>query len=100
MYDIFGMRYLCVVFAVNVRPRVWGALFLQRARRANESHPSDISLRAHGRDHLLTSATEPGSRLGAIFILDMTMCRRRLLDLGQGQVQYSSAQVFRSASAP
>src|SRR3954469_21016063 len=73
---------------------------MRLAPRANESRPSGVSLRAYGRDHLSTSATEPGPRLGAIFILDRTIYRRRLPDLGQGRVHYSRRKVFQSASTP
>src|SRR4051812_15932752 len=81
-------------------PEYGGALFILRAHRADALRSSGVSLRAHGRDHLSTSATKPRLRSGAIFVLDRTICRRRLPDLGQGRVYYLSRQVFQSASAP
>src|SRR3954451_6915347 len=48
-----------------------------------------ISMRVHRQDHLSTSATGPGPRSGAMFVLDRTIYRRRRPDLGQDRVHYS-----------
>src|SRR4051812_34174920 len=53
------------------------------------SRLSGVSLRVHGQDHLLTSATGPGPRSGAMFVLDSTIYRRPRPDVGQGRVHYS-----------
>src|SRR3954469_11019540 len=53
------------------------------------SRLSGISLRVHGNDHLSASATGPGPRSGAMFVLDRTIYQRRRPDLGQGRVNYS-----------
>src|SRR3954465_15562060 len=53
------------------------------------SRLSGISMRVLGQDHLSTSATGPGPRSGAMFVLDRTIYRRRRPDLGQGRVHYS-----------
>src|SRR4051812_30471597 len=99
-YSYDGLAEPMIFVCCRCQPPSMGALFMRRARRANESRTSGVSLRAHGRDHLSMSATKPGPRLGAIFVLDRTICRCLLPDLGQGQVQYLSRQVLQSASTP